>query len=88
MKIQHYFLFPTAVTSKVCFKYDSTDIFIFNQASLPILLATAADSAADKGRKDLEEAAVGPILLRAVAFTLNIITQSYIMVIYVWHHSF
>lgn len=27
MKIQNYFLFPTAVTSKVCFKYDATDIF-------------------------------------------------------------
>lgn len=40
------------------------DIFIFNQASLPILIVTTADSSADKGKKDFEEAAVGPLLLR------------------------
>lgn len=41
----------------------STDIFIFNQASLPILIVTTADSAADKGKKDFEETAVGLLLL-------------------------
>jgi hypothetical protein len=49
------------VTSKVSFKCDCTDIFIFNQASLLTLIATSADSAVDKGKKYFEEAAVGPI---------------------------
>lgn len=42
------------------------------QTYLPIPLAAAADSAADKGKKDFEEAAVGPILLRVVTFYLII----------------
>lgn len=44
----------------------SIDIFIFNQASLPILIVTAADSAADKGKRDFEEASMGPILLSCI----------------------
>lgn len=31
-----------------------TDIFIFKQVSLPILIVTAVDSAADKSKKDFE----------------------------------
>lgn len=44
----------------------SIDIFIFNQASLLILIVTAADSAADKGKRDFEEASMGPILLSCI----------------------